>query len=28
LTPASGNIKYDVKKTLINGVVVDYIKGK
>jgi hypothetical protein len=28
LTPASGNIKYDGKKTLINGVVVDYIKGK
>jgi hypothetical protein len=28
LTPASGNIKYDGKKTLINGVVVDYMKGK
>jgi hypothetical protein len=28
LTPASGKIKYDGKKTLIDGVVVDYMNGK
>jgi hypothetical protein len=28
LTPASGNIKYDGKKTLINDVVVDYMNGR
>jgi hypothetical protein len=28
LTPASGKIKYDGKKTLINNVVVDYMNGR
>jgi len=28
ICPANGKIKYDGKKTLINSVVVDYMKGK